>query len=260
MHADTELTVVLVYPELLGTYGDRGNALALVRRAAARGLRTRVVEVAFGDPLPAGGDIYLVGGSEDAAQALAVRSLLEAKGSRDILAGSTCLAVCAGFQILARDFAGPDGTRQPALGLLDVSCGRLGGQRAVGEVVTEPVGIPGLPTLTGYENHQGSAVLGADARPLGRVVHGVGNGEDRTEGAVQGNVVATYLHGPVLVRNPGLTDHLLERSTGTLPPFDDDAVERLRRERLAAAASEASQGGPSTGRLSTVLRRITGPR
>ena len=236
MVADSELGIVLIYPELLGTYGDRGNALALLRRAQRRGLAARVVEVRVGDHLPRSGDVYLIGGSEDAAQVLALRTLRHESGIRDILLGrAACLAVCAGFQLLACEFAGADGHLQPGLGLLDVTCGRLPGRRSVGEVVAEPVGVPGLPTLTGYENHQSGAVLGPGARALGRVVRGTGNGHDGTEGAVQDNIVATYLHGPVLVRNPALADYLLEQSTGPLTPFDDEAVEQLRSEHLAAA-------------------------
>jgi len=248
MPTGTELGIVLVYPELLGTYGDRGNALALVRRAAARGLSARLVEVPFGDPLPTSGEVYLIGGSEDAAQVLALRALLDSAAGKEVLSNApACLAVCAGFQLLARQFTSADGHAVPGIGLLDVSCGRLAGQRAVGEVVVRPVGIPGLPVLTGYENHQGDATLGPGARPLGRVVAGIGNGPAGTEGAVQDNVVATYLHGPVLVRNPALADHLLERSTGPLPPHEDDAVDQLRRERLAAASGALRGSRP--GRL-----------
>lgn len=257
MSAGSELRIVLVYPELLGTYGDRGNAVALAWRSRARGLETEIVEVAVGDPLPTGGDIYLIGGSEDAAQVLALHSLLREKGAGDTLAGaSACLAVCAGFQILARDFTRVDGNRERGLGLLDVSCGRLPGKRAVGEVLTEPEALEGLPTLTGYENHQGDAALGPAARPLGRVLRGVGNGSTGLEGAVQGSVVGTYLHGPVLVRNPALTDHLLEQATGPLAAFDDEAVEQLRAERLAAAAVRSAGRWRGTGnRLTQRLRR-----
>ncbi len=233
MPGASDLVVVLVYPELLGTYGDRGNALAVVHRAAARGLSARVLEVPLGTALPTTGDVYLVGGSEDTAQALALRSLRDTGAART-LESAPCLAVCAGLQILGREFTGTDGRRQAGLGLLDVTSGRLPGPRAVGEVVAEPVGLPGLPTLTGYENHAGDAVLGPAARPLAHLLAGTGNGHDGTEGAVQGSLVATYLHGPVLVRNPALADHLIERSTGPLPPFRDEAVEQLRRERLAA--------------------------
>ena len=233
--------IVLVSPELLGTYGDRGNALALAWRARARGIEARTVEVGVGEHLPRSGDVYLIGGSEDAAQLLALRSLLQEKNIEDVLLGApSLLAVCAGFQLLAREFTGLEGHREHGMGLLDVTCGRLPGARAVGEVVTEPVAFTGLPTLTGYENHQGTAVLGPGARPLGRVLSGVGNGSEGTEGAVQDNIVATYLHGPVLVRNPALADLLLERSTGRpLPPFDDEAVEQLRAERLAASSHPA---------------------
>lgn len=256
MATDTELAVVLVYPELLGTYGDRGNALALARRAEARGISVRVVEVSYGDPLPRSGDVYLVGGSEDAAQVLALRALRESPGNGDVLAEAPAvLAVCAGFQMLCREFATADGGAEPGLGLLDATCGRLPGPRAVGEVVARPEGLPQLPVLTGYENHQGNATLGPAALPLGRVVTGVGNGADRSEGAVQGNVVATYLHGPVLVRNPALADHLLERSVGTLEPYVDAGVEQLRRERLAAASGGLGSRRSRAARLRRGLTR-----
>ncbi|MGA9345698.1 MAG: glutamine amidotransferase [Nocardioidaceae bacterium] len=234
MRPDTELTVVLVYPELLGTYGDRGNALALVRRAQLRNVPVRILKVPLGRPLPAG-DIYLLGGGEDAAEVLALRSLSGQRQARAVLGeASACLAVCAGLQILAREFETADGRREAGLGLLDVSCGRLPGRRAVGEVLVDPTGIADLPMLTGYENHQGDAVVMADAQPLGRVVQGVGNGVARLDGAVQGHIVGTYLHGPVLVRNPALADRLIEWAAGPLLPVCDEAVERLRAERLAA--------------------------
>jgi lipid II isoglutaminyl synthase (glutamine-hydrolysing) len=123
-----------------------------------------------------------------------------------------------------------------------VTCGRIEGDRAVGEVLAESTGIPGEEFLTGFENHQGDARLGAEARPLGRVVRGTGNG-DGTEGAVQGRVVGTYLHGPALVRNDVLADHLLGLVVGELAPYDDEPVRRLRAERRAAALSGREGGG-----------------
>jgi CobQ-like glutamine amidotransferase family enzyme len=230
------LTVVLLYPDLLGTYGDRGNALALGYRLRARGFPMRLIQVAPGHPVPRGADVYLIGGGEDAAQMLALTELrADPNLARALGDGASCLAVCAGVQLLSQTFAERDGRTVAGLGLLDVRCGRLPGPRAVGEVVAEPVGIPGLPTLTGYENHQGNAVMGPDARPLGRLRRGTGNGDGATEGVVQGSIVATYMHGPVLVRNPALADHLIERSTGPLAPFCHQAVERLRRDRLVEA-------------------------
>jgi CobQ-like glutamine amidotransferase family enzyme len=228
------LTIVHVYPELLGTYGDRGNALALVHRARGRGITTRVVDVGLEEALPTSGDIYVLGGGEDSAQVLAARSLFADDGAASVLLGAPTLAVCAGLQLLSRSFLDAEGQPQPGLGLLDVDCDRMP-DRAVGEVVTEPVELPDVPTLTGYENHRGGARLGPDARPLGRLVAGVGNGDALTEGALQGTVVATYLHGPVLVRNPALADLLLARALGDLPEYHHEAVERLRAERLDAA-------------------------
>ena len=164
------LTIVHVYPELLGTYGDRGNALVLARRAAVRGIDAVVVDVAPGEPVPSQGDVYVLGGGEDAAQALAAQALLADDRVAGVLVGAPTLAVCAGLQLLARSFLGPDGERRTGLGLLDVTCDRLA-TRAVGEVVTDPVGLD-LPPLTGYENHRGTARLGPEARPLGRLVAG----------------------------------------------------------------------------------------
>ena len=231
------LTIVSVYPDLLGTYGDRGNVLALVHRARGRGLDVHVVEVSPEQPLPRHGDLYALGGGEDSAQMLAARSLLDDDGAADVLSSHPTLAVCAGLQLLSKLFLDGQGHPHEGLGLLDVTCERLE-TRAVGEVVTEPVGPAaeaGVPTLTGYENHRGTAVVGPEALPLGQVVSGVGNGHQGTEGAQQGSVVATYLHGPVLVRNPALADLLLTRAAGPLPPYDDPDVERLRAERLEDA-------------------------
>jgi CobQ-like glutamine amidotransferase family enzyme len=108
-------------------------------------------------------------------------------------------------------------------------------KRTIGEVVSQPL-VPGLTDrLTGFENHRGGTVLGTDAHPLARVISGAGNREgDGIDGAVQGSVVATYLHGPCLARNPQLADHLLSLVVGDLAPLDLQEVDLLRRERLAA--------------------------
>lgn len=250
--SESTLTLVLLYPEILGTYGDRGNAIALAHRAGARGIRTELLEVGYGDALPESGDIYLVGGSEDTAQALAARALAEQPGAVRILTDNTVLAVCAGFQLMGRSYRGGDGAQKPGLGILDVECHPLSGERAVGELLIETAAatpeLAGLESLTGFENHASDARLGPGAKPLGRVVGGIGNG-DGTEGAVQGRMVATYLHGPVLVRNPGLADVLLERTTGPLAPYEDEAVTQLRRERIDAVLN------PPKRRLSLRPRR-----
>jgi CobQ-like glutamine amidotransferase family enzyme len=228
-----ELAIVNVYPELLGTYGDSGNALALAHRASARGIDTRIIDVDVDDSLPQHGDIYLLGGGEDSAQLLAARALLHQQTAHHALTARPCLAVCAGLQLLAHRFRDADHRPHDGLGILDATCGRLT-QRAVGEVITEPLDLPRVPTLTGFENHLGTATLGPAARPLGRLVAGIGNGDNQWEGAIQGMIVATYLHGPVLIRNPALADLMLTRAVGELPEYEDPDVDRLRRERLDA--------------------------
>ncbi len=248
------LTIVVVHPDLLGTYGDGGNGLVLARRAEWRGIDVELVEAPSDRPLPAG-DVYCLGGGEDSPQ-LRAAEILRTDGAlaRAVDGGAAVLAVCAGYQIAGRTFPGADGRALPGIGLLDVSTVKGSGRRAVGEVLAEPVpggptvgdgpaggaaadGRPAepLPTLTGFENHGGVTTVGPGARPLARVAAGVGNGSgDGTEGAWAGRVVGTYLHGPVLARNPALADVLLGWAIGRrLDPRSDDEEQALRRERLA---------------------------
>jgi CobQ-like glutamine amidotransferase family enzyme len=183
-------------------------------------------------------DVYCLGGGEDGPQVRAARTLIDdGTLAARVTDGAVLLAVCAGFQIVGRSFPGADGEAHEGLGLLNVETVKGQGPRAVGEVVAEPVGLPDLPVLTGFENHGGRTTLGTGTIALGRVTHGAGNG-DGGEGAVSGRVVGTYLHGPVLARNPGLADVLLSWALGEevrlLPALDDAAAESLRTERLDA--------------------------
>jgi lipid II isoglutaminyl synthase (glutamine-hydrolysing) len=231
------LRVAVVYPDLLGTYGDGGNGLILARRAEWRGHEVELLQASSDQSLPEA-DLYCLGGGEDGPQVRAARSLAD-DGTlvRRVADGAVVLAVCAGFQVVGRTFPGADGTVHEGLGLLDVDTVKGTGPRAVGEVVADIVGLPGLPVLTGFENHGGRTTLGERTVPLGTVQAGVGNGDGQgLEGAVQGRVVGTYLHGPVLARNPELADVLLRWAFGDehLEPLDDDAAEDLRAERLGA--------------------------
>lgn len=226
---------MLVYPDLLGTYGDRGNAVVLARRAQWRGIRAEIVEVEGNETVPSGADIYLLGGGEDDAQALATARLAESGTlHRAVEQGAAVLAVCAGFQILGETYPGAGGAPRAGLGLLDATTSRPEQPRSVGEIVVDPAPGLGLPLLTGYENHQGHTRLGPGAEPLGAVEVGIGNG-DGTDGALGGRIVGTYLHGPVLARNPALADLLLSWVAGALAPLDDTEPEQLRGERLREA-------------------------
>lgn len=229
--ADSTVDIGLVLPDLLGTYGDGGNAEILARRLQWRGIPARIVPITVDQRMPLSLPIYVVGGGEDVAQELAVRHL--ASLATAIEHGAITFTVCAGLQLLGQRFTSSDGRTCAGLGLLNVHT-QSSLRRAVGEIVADPC-VPGLDQpLTGFENHQGRTTLGPLAHPLARVVRGVGNGDD-TEGVVQGSIVGTYLHGPALARNPQLADLLLTRALGqTLPPLDLPAVAALRRYRLGA--------------------------
>ena len=238
----SKLRLVWVYPDLLSTYGDRGNLLVLSRRAGLRGIEVEAIEVNSDQPVPKQGDIYLLGGGEDLPQILAANRL-RADGGLAAAAdrGSVIFAVCAGYQLLGDQFGGVEGEPVTGLGVLDISSGR-GERRGVGEIVGDVDPSLGVPVITGFENHQGITKLGSGARPLANVTLGVGNG-DGTEGAFAGRVLGTYMHGPALARNPGLADLLLSWVAGPLKPTDPEAEEwsrQLRAERLAATGSQAT--------------------
>jgi lipid II isoglutaminyl synthase (glutamine-hydrolysing) len=234
VQSDNALRIVWIYPDLLSTYGDQGNVLILEQRAQRRGIPVETVHVRSADPVPEGGDIYLIGGGEDRPQILAAERLRRDGGlQRAIARGASLLAVCAGYQIMGTTFGGEEGQPVDGIGLIDIASGR-GEGRAVGELAGETDSALGLPTLTGFENHMGVTRLGSGVRPLARTTVGTGNG-DGTEGCYTGKIIGTYLHGPALARNPGLADLLLTWAVGAqLPPIDDSWFERLREERLAA--------------------------
>jgi lipid II isoglutaminyl synthase (glutamine-hydrolysing) len=234
----SRLRLVWVYPDLLSTYGDRGNLLVLERRAELRGLDVEAIEVNSDEAVPQHGDIYLMGGGEDLPQILAARRLSADGGLRRAAdRGAVIFAVCAGYQVIGSQFGGVDGEPVGGLDILDISSGR-GDRRGVGEIVADVDPELGVDRLTGFENHQGMTSIGSGARPLAHVTLGVGNG-DGTEGAYAGTVLGTYLHGPALVRNPSLADLLLSWVAGPLPPLsdaDEDWARQLRTERLAATS------------------------
>jgi CobQ-like glutamine amidotransferase family enzyme len=225
----------LVLPDVMGTYGDGGNAVVLRQRLRLRGVAAEIVEVTLDDPVPDSLDLYTLGGAEDNAQRLATRHLGTHQGlQRAAARGAPVLAVCAAIQVLGCWYETSAGERVDGVGLLDVTTSPQP-VRTIGEVVATPV-LAGLSApLTGFENHRGGTVLGAAASPLGAVTKGFGNrAGDGFDGAVQGSIIATYLHGPCLARNPELADLLLTRVVGELAPLELPEVELLRRERLRA--------------------------
>ncbi|SCL37495.1 hypothetical protein GA0070624_5892 [Micromonospora rhizosphaerae] len=231
------LRIVWIYPDLLSTYGDRGNALILARRAQLRGMPVEVLEVRSDQRLPSTADIYLLGGGEDGPQALGAQRLIADGGlHRAVAQGSVVFSVCAGYQLLGTSFFAK-GTKYAGLELLDISSDR-GPTRGVGELAGEVDPRLGIPALSGFENHGGRTHLGPGVSPLARVTAGVGN-DGVTEGAWRGKLLGTYSHGPALARNPALADLLLRWATGIhqLAPLDDTWSDRLRAERRAAVAA-----------------------
>jgi CobQ-like glutamine amidotransferase family enzyme len=234
---ESSLRIVWIYPDLLSTYGDRGNLPILARRARQRGMPVETLEVRSDQRLPATADIYLIGGGEDGPQALAAERLLADGGVHKAVGqGAAVLAVCAGYQLFGHSFFAK-GAKYQGLGLLDLTSDR-GETRAVGELRGDMDPRLGLPPLTGFENHGGRTHLGEGVAPLARVTAGVGN-DGHTEGAWHGKILGTYSHGPALARNPDVADLLLRWATGldSLAPVDDTWADRLRTERLAAASA-----------------------
>ena len=241
--ADDAVGIAVLLPDLLGTYSDVGNATVLVQRLRWRGLGARVVEVTSADIPPTTCDLYVLGGGENTAQAAAARWLRAHPALVGTLsAHAVTLAVCAGLQLLGHATTGTDGLSRAGLGLLDVTT-RPGAHRAVGESVAVST-LPGVGVLTGFHNHRGTSLLGSSASPLAHVASGPANHPaDDAEGALGGpgdrahdgpGVVATYLHGPVLARNPALADHLLARVVGhPLPDLDPDRLTDMPALRRA---------------------------
>jgi CobQ-like glutamine amidotransferase family enzyme len=236
-----ESTVIIanVRPALLGTYGDGGNAIVLRERLRRRGYEAEIIQLDGHAPVPAHSDVVTFGGGEDDAQVIAARDEALAASVRGAVdAGAVVFAVCAGFQLLGETFQVGPGTEVAGFGVLNCRSDRLE-RRAVGEIMGEAT-VAGAGILTGFENHGGRTVLGPDAEPLARLSVGVGNDGSGVEGATAGNLFATYLHGPVLARNPALADALLERVVGPLEPLPGNHIDDLRRQRLAAARARGS--------------------
>jgi lipid II isoglutaminyl synthase (glutamine-hydrolysing) len=230
---ESSVRIVWIYPDLLSTYGDRGNMLILARRAGLRGVAAECVEVQSDQAVPEQGDIYLLAGGEDGPQALAAERLIADGGlNRAAARGAVVFAVCAGYQLLGSSFFAK-GAKCGGLSLLDLYSDR-GESRAVGEVAGNVDPALGLPPLTGFENHGGRTHLGGGVKPVATVRVGIGN-DGSTEGAWAGKVLGTYSHGPALARNPALADLLVHWATGAdMTAVDDTWPGKLRKERLEA--------------------------
>lgn len=239
MSAESTVTIGLLLPDVLGTYSDAGNATILAQRLRWRGIPAEIRTITACDVPTTSCAVYVLGGGEDTAQQFAADWLRRHTQLRRALETSAVtLAVCAGLQILGRSMTDASGQHYPGLDLLDITTAP-GPRRAVGEVIAT-CAVPGVGSLTGFENHRGVTTLGPGATPLGRVIIGNGNGTTRcrTEGVITDRIIGTYLHGPVLARNPALADHILHKVTGqVLPALDLPDQAALRHTYLGRTYS-----------------------
>jgi hypothetical protein len=223
---DAVLRVAVLYPDLLGTYGDGGNAAVLATRAHVRDIDLEVHEVTIGSSIPPA-ELYLLGGGEDGPQRLACDLLAEGGFIDRFTEGAHVFAVCAGLQILGTSFSIEGDVSYPGLGLVEATTTR-GATRSVGDLATMVRGR----MLVGFENHGGVTVLGEGVEAYGDVVVGRGN-DGRVDGFRAPRLIATYAHGPVLAQNPWLADELLSEISGQeLAPWPSVA-DRLYAERRA---------------------------
>ncbi len=255
-----------LYPDLMNIYADRGNLIVLERRCAWRGIAFELSASGLGAELDGDAhELFYIGGGQDRDQRLCAQDLIDSKRAGLVTAaarGAVVLGVCGGYQLLGRSYtlgaSAPEGDEEiPGVGLLDVRTVREDGPRLIGNVAIEvelPLGgrcddAPApAPTaqwirdesVAGFENHGGRTHLGAAQAPLGRVLEGFGNdGRSGVEGARSGNVIGTYLHGPLLPKNIWFADWLIARALGIeqheLAPLDDEIERRTHLSALRAA-------------------------
>ncbi len=235
-----------LYPDYLNIYADRGNIAVLAERARRRGHELDVQAIGMGDAVPAGEiDLFYIGGGQDREQELVAPDL--AGKAQQLQAavdgGAAFLAVCGGYQLLGRSYVDVAGNDLPGVGLLPLHT-VAGDRRMIGDVLLECAWAG--QTLAGFENHAGRTILDDGAEPLGRVVSGFGNdGRSGFEGCRAGRVYGTYLHGPLLPRNPWFADRLLEEALAhagveeQLPPLPDE----LELEAHTVSAERARTRG-----------------
>jgi hypothetical protein len=236
-----------LYPDYLNIYADRGNIAVLAERARARGHELDVRAIGMRDAVPAGEvDLFYVGGGQDREQALVAQDLVDKAAAlhEAVANGAAFLAVCGGYQLLGRSYKDVAGDELPGIGLLPLVT-IAGKRRMIGDVLLDCAWAG--QTLAGFENHAGRTLLDEGAEPLGRVVSGFGNdGASGFEGCRQGRVYGTYLHGPLLPRNPWFADRLLVDALAhaggptELEPLPDD-LERTAH-RVSADRARARGG------------------
>jgi lipid II isoglutaminyl synthase (glutamine-hydrolysing) len=238
---DKSLTIGWLYPELMGTYGDRGNIITLRRRCKWRGIefRAKVLDIGFDPKEMLSCDMLFMGGAQDRQQRIVAEDLKDKVGVFSQVIGNDIpgLYICGAYQFLGKYYKEADGSIIPGLGIIDAYTENPNTERLIGNIAIMP-NIKNLSSsvFVGFENHGGRTYLGKDVKPFARVLVGFGNnGEDKTEGVIYKNSICTYLHGPILPKNPELADFLikiaLEKKYNVkivLEKLDDDLEQNAR--------------------------------
>lgn len=224
--------LLYLYPAEMNTYGDWGNILCLLQRMKWRGIDVNLIEYHPGDTWPKQVDMIFMGGGQDSGQNLILKDFHKI-GSHVVDAiesGTPTLAICGAYQLLGHYFLTHDGQRLEGLGVFDVYT-RATADRLIGNTIIQS---SVFGTLIGFENHSGRTTLHEGAQPLGNVIQGGGNnGADGSEGVVYKNAIGTYLHGPLLPKNPRVADKMIANSVGMsskeLPSIPDKYVKLARK-------------------------------
>jgi CobQ-like glutamine amidotransferase family enzyme len=236
-----KLIIGWLYPDLMSTYGDRGNVIALQKRCQWRKIEVEIKQIGIESTNEelASCDLLMMGGAQDAQQEIVAKDLLRKKKtfSELIENGTPGLYICGGFQYLGQYYKTANGNKLPQLGILDMYTENPGSRRLIGNIAINVDKLFEKQTvLIGFENHGGRTVLGKNIRPLGKVIKGFGsNDKANEEGAVYKNSIGTYLHGPILPKNPELADYLIQKAlikkygqSITLEKLDDKLEQKAR--------------------------------
>jgi CobQ-like glutamine amidotransferase family enzyme len=205
------ITILQLYPRDMNIYGDWGNVLVVKRRLEWHGYTPRIIEYNPGDPFPEDVDMIIGGGGQDSGQDKIQEDILSIGGKLHELANGDVpmLVICGLYQLFGKFFKTQDGHIIEGIRLLDIET-HAGPERLIGNIVTKS---NQFDDIIGYENHSGQTFLGKGVQPLGIVIKGAGNnGQDGTEGARYRNVLASYLHGSLLPKNPAIADFLIEKA------------------------------------------------
>lgn len=230
------LTIGWLYPDLMNVYGDRGNIIILEKRAYWRGIKTEVkhLDPGFSEKELETCDLLMMGGAQDRQQTIVNQDLKRIKKSLSskIEKGTPGLYVCGGFQFLGKYYKAADETKVAGLGIFDLYTENPGekSKRLIGNMAIQPLIDDLDQIIIGFENHGGRTYLGKGIKPFGKVLKGFGNSENGYEGAVYKNSIGTYMHGPILPKNPRLADYLIAKAVGAseLEPLDDSLEDHAR--------------------------------